>query len=184
MNPIVHAELSWLAALKIRSLRDRRLLVLAGIAPDIDGLTILAGNDAYGKWHHLVFHGLFSALLTAGVCAMFAERKRTVAAMAFVAFHLHLFCDQLGSGPEWPIAYFWPVSGEFYGWKGGWELVSWQNTVIGMAATFVCLATALFARRTFVEVFSPSADRSVVAAVQARFGRTTPTEAPAPEKHG
>jgi hypothetical protein len=172
VNPIIHAELSWLAALKVSSLCDRRLIVFSGIAPDIDGLTILAGNEAYGHWHHLVFHGFFSALLTAGICAIFAERKLLVAGMALLAFHLHLFCDLLGSGPGWPIAYFWPLSDHFYGWEGGWELVSWQNTVIGMVVTLTCLGAALFARRTFTEVFSVAADQQVVRAIRNRAIRS------------
>jgi hypothetical protein len=90
--------------------------------------------------------------------------------LSLAAFHLHLLCDLAGSGRFWPIEYFWPVSRELYGWSHGWELLSWQNEVIGMIATLTCLAAALRWRRTIVELFSLRADARVVEAVRLRFG--------------
>ena len=48
MNPIVHAELSWLMAQRLEERRDRLLVVRAGLAPDLDGLSILGGGELYG----------------------------------------------------------------------------------------------------------------------------------------
>ena len=170
MNPIVHGQIGWLAAQGLSARRDRVLVVLAGLAPDVDGLTLLAGQDAYDKYHHLIFHGYLGALITAVVCAIFARHKVAVALLALVSFHLHLVCDLMGSGVDWPIFYFWPTSLETIGWSGGWELASWQNSVIGFFTSIACLACALRWRRTVVEVFSPRADAHVVATVRARFG--------------
>ena len=50
MNPIVHAELSWLAGVRLTERRDRLLVTLAGVVPDLDGLSLLGGVDAYAKW--------------------------------------------------------------------------------------------------------------------------------------
>jgi inner membrane protein len=171
LNPIVHAELSWLSAQRLPDRRDRILITIAGIAPDVDGLSLLAGEDAYGKYHHLLTHGLISALVTAGVCAALARKKAAVLLMAFAAFHLHLLCDLAGSGPGWPIFYFWPLNRTELFWDGQWELASWQNSTIGMLATLLCLACALKFRRTFVELFSLGADAKVVQTIRARFGR-------------
>jgi hypothetical protein len=42
-------------------------------------------------------------------------------------FHLHLLMDYYGSGPGWPIVYFWPLTDfKFVNWSA-WELSSWQN---------------------------------------------------------
>jgi inner membrane protein len=178
MNPIVHAELSWLAASKLTSRRDRILVTLAGVAPDLDGLSLLAGRDAYAEWHHVVFHGWLGAVVTAGLCAAFATRRGAVALLALVAFHLHLLCDLAGSGDRgmggegWPLYYFWPVSRTTWFWDGQWDLASWQNTLIGLAATLACLAAAMPLGRTFVEVFSAAADVKVVATLRARFTKT------------
>src|SRR5688572_3911545 len=103
MNPIVHAELSWLAAQGLRERRDRILVVCAGLAPDLDGLTLLAGEEWYGRYHHVLFHGYVGALITTAVCAALARQRAWVAGLSLAAFHLHLLCDLAGSGPGWPI---------------------------------------------------------------------------------
>ncbi len=171
MNPIVHAELSWLGAQRLTDRRDRLLVTLAGVLPDLDGLTLLAGQDLYGQWHHVLTHGFVSALVIAGVLAAFARRKAMVFGLGLAAFHLHLFCDLLGSGPGWPLFYFWPFNREQWFWSGQWDLASWQNGLIGLGATLAVLACALPYGRTAVELFSLQADGKVVAALRQRFRR-------------
>jgi inner membrane protein len=171
LNPIVHGELAWLVAQKLKSRRDRWLVTAAGLAPDLDGLTILVSEDAYGRWHHLLTHGFISAGVICGLLAVAANERLRVLALALVAFHLHLVCDLAGSGLGWPIYYFVPFSEMPFEWSGGWELASWQNSTIGMAATLVCLACALPFGRTVVELFSLKADAAVVKTIRARFGR-------------
>jgi hypothetical protein len=170
VNPIVHAELSWLGTFRLAQRRDRLLVTLAGVLPDLDGLTLLFGEEAYGKWHHVVTHGVVAAgLLTAGL-TVFAHQRLRVAALAFAMFHLHLLCDLAGSGPGWPITYLWPLSMQELSWSGQWNLASWQNTVIGLSATLAVLACAVPLGRTMVELFSKAADAKVVGAMRARFG--------------
>ena len=146
-------------------------MVAAGLAPDLDGLSLLGGVEAYGRWHHLLFHGALGAAVTAAACAAFARRRGPVAALAVVAFHLHLLCDLAGSGPGWPIFYFWPFDRTEWMWSGQWDLASWQNSLIGMGATLLCLLSALVVRRTVVELFSARADAAVTAAVRQRLLR-------------
>lgn len=169
MNPIVHAELSWLGAQRLKDRRDRLLVTLAGLAPDLDGLTLLAGEEAYGKWHHVLTHGLVSALAVSALLMLFARARLAVFFYAFAAFHLHLLCDLAGSGPGWPLTYLWPFSLTETSWSGQWNLASWQNSLIGLAATLLVLGCAVPFRRTIVELFSLSADAKVVAAVRARL---------------
>lgn len=174
MNPIVHAELSWLGAQKLLDRRDRLLVTLAGVAPDLDGVSIVFGEEAYGKWHHVLTHGLVSAVVLSLVFAAFAKRRLAVLGLAFVMFHLHLLCDLAGSGPGWPIAYLQPFSGAELSWSGQWNLASWQNSVIGLGATLAVLACAVPYSRTLVELVSLKADAEVVKAIRARFGRRSP----------
>lgn len=146
-------------------------MTLAGLAPDLDGLTIVAGQDAYGEWHHVLTHGLFSAVLISAGLTAFAREKAKVAWLSLLAFHLHLFCDLLGSGVQWGIRYFWPFDRTWeVGFRYGWELQSWQNSLIGLLATLGCLSCAKWLGRTPVELFSLSADAKVVKAIRARFG--------------
>ncbi len=174
MNPLVHAELSWLGTFRLAQRRDRLLVTLAGVLPDLDGLTLLFGEESYGRWHHVVTHGVFAAVVvTAGLTA-FAQQRARVAALAFAMFHLHLACDLAGSGPGWPITYLWPLSARELSWRGQWNLASWQNTLIGLVATLAVLGCAVPLGRTVVELFSPTADAKVVAAVRARLRRGPP----------
>lgn len=151
--------------------RDRVLVTLAGVLPDLDGLTLLAGEEAYARWHHVLTHGAVAAVACSAVLAAFAQEKRRVALLAFAAFHVHLLCDLAGSGPGWPIHYLWPFSMRELMWDGQWNLTSWQNTVIGLTATLLCLACALWRGRTPVELFSLKADAAVVKTLRARFQR-------------
>ena len=172
MNPIVHGELSWLLAQGLPDRRDRWLVTAAGLLPDLDGLTLLAGEELYGKWHHVLTHGAVAAAGCTLVLAAFARRKLAVAGLSLAAFHLHLLCDLAGSGPGWPIHYVWPFSMHETMWSGQWNLASWQNSVIGLLATLACLSFALWKGRTPVELFSLKADAKVVATLQARFRRS------------
>jgi hypothetical protein len=169
VNPLVHAELSWLLTLRLRERRDRVLVTLSGLAPDVDGLTLLAGEEMYGRYHHVLTHGYLAALATMAICTAFARQRLWVALLSLAAFHLHLLCDLAGSGPGWPIHYYFPHSMKEWFWKGQWNLASWQNTLIGLAATLACLACALRWRRTVVELLSPRWDVEVTRTLRRRF---------------
>ena len=140
MSPITHLFASWLVAAKTTdNLRDRRLVALSGILPDLDGGGMIAdfarhtfkgGDDFffYQKYHHYLLHGLFGAAVIAAALACFAQRPRCVALLSFLLVHLHLLCDLLGSrGPSredlWPIYYLGPFAGTGFGFgntSGRW----------------------------------------------------------------
>ncbi|RKH06410.1 hypothetical protein D7V97_22700 [Corallococcus sp. CA053C] len=178
MSPIVHAELSWLLAQGLRERRDRILVTCAGLAPDLDGLSLLGGEEFYARYHHVIFHGYVGVLVTVAVCAALARRRVAVALLSAAAFHGHLLCDLAGSGPGWPIYYLWPQSLTEWSWSGQWNLASWQNSLIGLAATLACLACALPFQRTVLEVLSPRWDVEVTRTVRRRFSRQRAPEAP------
>ena len=169
MNPIVHAELSWLLTLRLRERRDRVLVTLAGLAPDVDGLTLLAGEELYARYHHVLTHGYLAALVTMAICTALARQRLWVAGLSLAAFHLHLLCDLAGSGPGWPIHYYFPHSMKEWFWEGQWNLASWQNTLVGLVATLACQACALRWRRTAVELLSPRWDAEVTRTLRRRF---------------
>ncbi|MBI5543334.1 MAG: metal-dependent hydrolase [Deltaproteobacteria bacterium] len=169
MHLIAHAELSWLAAQALPTRRDRILVTVAGLAPDLDALALLGGREAFSTYHHVISHGWVAALVvTAAVASAATSRVRT-AFVALLTFHLHLLCDLAGSGPGWPLLYFWPASRHEWYWAGQWNLASWQNSLIAVLAALGCLAMALPFRRTIVEVFSTRADAVLVRALWQRF---------------
>ena len=169
MSPIVHAEMSWLLGHWLKDRRDRLLIVAAGVVLDVDGLTILAGEDWYGRLHHKITHGVLAAIVIVAVTTLFARARWRVALTAGLVFHLHVLSDLVGSGPGWPLYYWIPFSQTEWFWDGQWDLASWQNALIGLGVTIACLLSALWAKRTFVEVFSKTWDQRVVFTIRQRF---------------
>ena len=50
MSPITHALTGWLLSQPLPETRDRRLVTLAAVIPDVDGLPLLAGQEAYATF--------------------------------------------------------------------------------------------------------------------------------------
>jgi len=177
MSPIAHFVGSWLvASVTATNSRDRRLITLAGVLPDIDGLGMVAdvvkhlatGAELnfvyYQKFHHLWLHGWPGALLVAGVLAAGANQRWRVALGCLITFHLHLLCDLLGSrGPTpadlWPICYGEPLFRHpVWFWKRQWRLDGWQNSAIFMVMFAWALRGAVKHGYSFAEFFGAGAD--------------------------
>ncbi|MGD9137735.1 MAG: metal-dependent hydrolase [Desulfobacterales bacterium] len=145
MNPVSHLLISWVAANTVDlSARDRALITLAGVAPDIDGLgyfaEILTEQTTspllwYSRYHHIVCHNIGFGLLLALAGIVFGIRRWMTAFLVLVVFHLHLLGDLVGSrgpdGYQWPINYLYPFSERLeLVWAGQWELYAWPNILI------------------------------------------------------
>jgi hypothetical protein len=184
MSPVTHLLASWIIAAKTTdNPRDCRLVALAGILPDVDGLGLVVDvakglirhTDPdyyyYQRYHHYVSHGILGAVVTAALLACFARRRARVAFLALIVFHLHLLCDLAGSrGPTpddlWPIFYFAPMSlHPMWIWKGQWPLEGWQNRAISVVLFFWALWISSARRDSFVGVFNRRADRVFLGAL-------------------
>jgi inner membrane protein len=184
MSPITHFLASWIVATKTTdNPRDCRLVTLAGLAPDLDGLGLIADvvNNAlhgtqtyyyYPMYHHSLLHGIAGAVVIAGVLAAMAQQRWRVFVFALAAFHLHLICDLLGSrGPEatdlWPIFYFGPFSNHpMWLWRGQWKLDGWQNQLISAALLAWAFRLALTRGDSCVGVFNRRADAVFVSTLR------------------
>lgn len=164
--------------------RDRSIVTLAGVAPDLDGLgaipELLTRNSAhplewFSRYHHVLGHNLGFALVVTGASFALATKRWKTAALACATFHLHLLCDVLGArgpdGDQWPVPYLLPFSHAWqWTWSGQWALNGWQN----FAITGVMLASAFYL--AWARGFSPlemvwaKGDRAFVVALRERFG--------------
>ena len=171
MSPETHLFASWLIAAKTtRNLRDCRLVALAGILPDADGLGLVVDwitnarggvqTALYPEYHHFLLHGAFGAMLIAATMAAFAQDRWRVAWLALITFHLHLVCDLVGSrGPSpqdlWPIFYLGPLTHKpMLLWRGQWRLDGWQNRYFSSAIFLWALWLGAKRGDSFVGVFN------------------------------
>lgn len=184
MNPVTHLFVGWTVGdAAPLSRRDRALVAAAGLLPDLDGAGILldfaTGRDpsmgAYVAYHHVLGHNLLAACVCTGLAFTIAQRRWLCALLVFVAFHLHLLGDLVGSaGPErsiWSIHYLYPFSDRAFAWQGQWELNAWPNIAVTTALLLWFGVVALRRERTPLELISTRADAAVVAALRARFTR-------------
>jgi len=188
MSPVTHFLFGWLAAnaSTTNNRRERALITLAGVAPDVDGLGIIADvltrNSTnplnwFSQYHHLLGHNLVFGLLLVALTMLVAKRKLQTASLVFFSFHLHLLCDLVGSrspdGYQWPIAYLFPFSDVLQlTWSGQWELNAWQNFVITGVVLIGGFTLAMKRGVSPLEMISASANRSFVDTLRRRFSRS------------
>jgi inner membrane protein len=183
MSPVTHFFSGWvLANCAQLNRKDRALVTLACVIPDIDGLGIipelLTRNSThpllwFTLYHHSL-HNLAFALVVAALAFALATRKWTTGLFALLSFHLHLFEDLIGSrgpdGYQWPIPYLQPFSSALQlSWRGEWGLNAWPNVAITIALLVITLWLAW--RRGFspLEMISARADASLVSVLRQRF---------------
>jgi len=185
MSPITHFLAGWVLLERRQAcLRDKALVALAGVAPDLDGLglvvdaaTRLLGmpeTNYYQAFHRVYGHGLPAALLIAVLAGALGTRRWQTACWAFVSVHLHLLCDLLGSrgttsADLWGIWYLAPFSTR-HGlvWTGQWPLVGWQN--IALTAVLIVLAMERATRVGYspVALVSARGDEAFIATLRYR----------------
>jgi len=185
MSPVTHFFTGWVFANCFElDRRDRALVTLACVAPDIDGLGIvpelLTRSSAhplmwFSLYHHSL-HNLAFALVIAVIAFALAAQKWKTGLLALVSFHVHLFEDVLGSrgpdGYQWPIPYLAPFSpSPQFSWQGQWGLNAWPNVLLTIVLLLITLWLAW--RRGFspLEMVSTKADHALVATLRRRYPR-------------
>lgn len=185
MNPASHFLISWtIANTADIPRRDRALVTLSGVIPDIDGVGILAEllteNTSmpliwYSKYHHVLGHNLGLGLILVAVVFSLSIRRWVSAVLALIAFHLHLLGDLVGSrgpdGYQWPIPYFFPFSADgTLTWQGQWELNAWPNILVTLLIFGITLYLAWKRGHSPLEMISLKADTALVAGLRKRYG--------------
>lgn len=185
MNLLTHLLASWsLAEVSGLEERDRAIVSWAGLAPDLDGLGAVVDSAArllgygdpalYGRYHHVLLHGLFGALLLPAIGLAFARRRFAAFLWAFAAVHLHLACDLVGSrGPVaddvWPIHYLGPFTDAVtLSWSGQWALNAWPNIVFTLGLLAFVFVRAATTGHSPVSLFNARAHSAFIATVQSR----------------
>lgn len=183
MSPITHFLAGWVCfEPSLRNNRDRAIVCLAGIIPDIDGIGIvvdfitrllgLPETNFYQSWHRLYGHGIAAALFFTLLASAIGIDKIRVAITTFLNIHLHFLCDLIGSRgstPEdlWGLYYLGPfnTSHEIV-WHGQWQLVGWQNTTISIILMIIILERASRKGYSPLGLISKRADNVFIAVLR------------------
>ena len=173
MHPFSHAATGWLISNNLDKKRDRTLVTVAALVPDIDALPILWNQQLFSEWHHTFGHNIFCGFGVTIVCTLLAKSKLKTAILTLIAFHSHIFEDLLGSGKDWPVLYFWPISKHEFSLfpPFQWELVSWQNYSITIVLLFLMGWIGIHKGRTIAELFSERIDSEIVKVLRNRFSK-------------
>ena len=184
MNVITHALVGWGLATTVPGLsrKEKAWVVAAAVAPDLDGLGLLAelatrNTDSPLFWwsehHHLVAHNLLFAVLFS-LAATVITRRALLGAAVFGSVNLHFLCDLAGSrspdGYQWPLHYLWPFSEEpalVLSWQ--WQLNAWPNIAITLVLLGYVFWLARKSGTSPVELVSVRANDHFVAALRRRF---------------
>lgn len=159
MNTGAHLQFGWLIGHARQFDRtERAVITLAAVAPDLDGLLIVAGpgSDIFYKYHHIAFHNALSAVAYVALVAVFFSRRGLVLALCLASFLSHILVDYMTA--PWEMVPFWPVSAIMVNLGSrlpGW-VVQYVFQVAGMAAILACTVW-LYLRygRTPLEIISP-----------------------------
>ena len=184
MNPITHGLIGWSTAHLAPGLsrRDLAFIVAAALAPDLDGLGIVAelatrGSERpllwWSEYHHTFGHSLPFAV-TLSAAAWLITRKAVVAFLVFLNVHLHLLGDLIGArgpdGSQWPIPYLWPFSESpqlTVSWQ--WALNAWPNILISLLLLAHLFWLAWARGVSPLGLVSRRADAAFVQALRNRF---------------
>ncbi len=161
MSPIGHLQYGWwFAHWGEFGRRERAIVALAGAGPDLDGLSLLAGGDAFHRYHHILFHNIgatFGALLITGILLW---RRPKAWALAVFAFGMHVIEDYITVG--WTQYPWQPFSSSPVNLAD--HLPNWvvQGAFQVTAMVFILSMTVwIYVRhkRSPLEIISPALDR-------------------------
>jgi len=191
MSPITHLLISWsVANISKINRRERALVTLAGVVPDIDGAGLIIDVFSHGSdqplqlwsmYHHILGHNIGFGLLLVIVTFALSTRRWATSLLVFMSFHLHLLCDLLGSkgpdGYQWPIPYLFPFSDAWqWTWAYQWQLNAWPNFAITIFTILLILFFSWKNGLSPLEIVSLKANRSFVDALRNRFGNPVSEE--------
>jgi inner membrane protein len=184
MNPITHFLTGWTLANAVPSLtrRERGIVTLACVVPDVDGLgaipdlltrNTLHPTEWFSLYHHQL-HNLGFALFIAAAAFTLSNHRWTSGLLALLSFHIHLLEDLLGArgpdGYQWPIPYLQPFSHRLnLTWPGQWPLNAWPNFALTILLLLVTFYLAWARGYSPIEMISTRADQAFVSTLRRRL---------------
>ncbi len=157
-----HGQVGWhLAELARLEKKDRILCAIAGMAPDLDGLTILLGPSSYWGLHYTFGHSLFSLPIIALGIGIFGQHKIFSVLFCFLGALAHVAVDVFGSKP---VHVLWPIYTD-------WALIDAANPFVIFPVEFITpfviigWSIQVYKKRgiSILEIFGAQIERGVCA---------------------
>ena len=163
MQLLTHALAGWcIGNVGALTAKERLGCVAISCAPDLDGLSRVAGLDAYMRFHHVLAHNLLFGILASAATKRFSRSGYRVFCLYLLLFHVHLIMDLFGSGPGWGVTYLWPLSRSQLETPLAWGFLAWPNyAVLGALASWTTWI-AVRLRRTPLELVAPRLDSLLI----------------------
>ena len=167
MSPLYHLQVgAFLANARPYTLRERRLIMLASLAPDLDGVFFFDA-DLWGRFHHTFSHNLFSMLFISLAFALYNRGRRLeLFALCAASSMLQILIDVITNDPSWSQQFLRPLTdynftpAEFTDWSylGAFQVYWVQGSlmVLILAGTVILYTKT---GRTFLELASTRLDR-------------------------
>lgn len=164
MSPVAHLQYGWWFAHWLQTnRRERAAIALAGAGPDLDGLSLFGGGEAYYRYHHMLFHNLGATLAVIPLAGIFFWKRPVVWFMVVFAFGMHVVEDYFTVA--WPMRMMEPFSATLTN-LGDYLSTFMVQGVFQIAATLFILAMTIWIylryHRTPLEIISPDFDRLII----------------------
>lgn len=164
LSPVAHLQYGWwFAHWGEFSRRERAAIALAGAAPDLDGLSLLAGDEAFHRYHHILLHNVGATLGLVALAGLAFWRRPRVWLLVVFAFAMHMVEDYVTVGwKQFPWKPFADSAVNLADILPGWLV---QGVFQALAMVFILGMTVwiyLRHRRTPLEILSPALDRLLV----------------------
>ncbi len=143
--------------------RERAAIALAAAAPDLDGLSLFGGGDAYYRYHHILFHNAGATLAVIPLAGIFFWKRPLVWLLIVFAFAMHMVEDYFTVA--WPMRPWEPFSASVTNLAT--HVPSWMvQGIFQLAAILFILGMTVWIyrrhHRTPLEIISPAFDRLIV----------------------
>jgi hypothetical protein len=161
MSPVAHLQYGWwFAHWSAFTRKERAFIALAGAGPDLDGLALFGGGDAYHRYHHILFHNVGSLMGASAIAGVFLWRSPRAWLFTAFAFAMHIVEDYFTVA--WNQYPWRPFSDAAVNLGDHWPVWMVQGVLQSAAMAFV-IATTIWIYwkygRTPLEIFSPRLDR-------------------------
>jgi membrane-bound metal-dependent hydrolase YbcI (DUF457 family) len=98
MSPLHHLLIAWLIANLIETDPwTRRFTLIIAAIPDIDGISLLFGQDLFLTYHRAFTHTLIFGIVLSAVLSAFVKKKARAFSIFMLSFMAHIGADIVGS---------------------------------------------------------------------------------------